>query len=109
MKLNIIFRRTIILSILAITGCATTISQAALRVQVADEKAVANCTFLGEVHGTSGWGGLAASQGMENSMNEAREHAAGLGATNVVWDNLSGGFVPFAVGKAYRCDSNKNK
>ena len=36
---------------------------------------VAGCTFLGEVSGTSGWGGLAASTGIENAKNQALEQA----------------------------------
>jgi hypothetical protein len=67
---------------------------------------VAGCTFLGQVQGSSGWGNLAASQGMENARNEAQEQAAELGATHVVWSNVSGGYSPYATGRAYRCEKN---
>jgi hypothetical protein len=86
-----------------VTGCATSLSKEGHSVQAADERMVANCTFLGEVQGSSGWGNLAASQGMQNARNEAQEEAAKLGATHVVWMNIAGGYSPFAVGRAYKC------
>ena len=85
------------------SGCATRLSTEARQVQAADERMVANCTFLGEVQGSSGWGNLAASKGMQNARNEAQEGAAELGATHIVWMNIAGGYSPFAIGKAYKC------
>ena len=85
------------------TGCATRLSAEAKSVQTADERMVAACSFLGEVQGTSGWGNLAASTGMQNARNSAQEAAAGKGATHIVWVNVAGGFSPYAVGRAYRC------
>jgi len=38
---------------------------------------------------------------MENAKNEAREKAAQLGATDVVWQAVSGGYSPYATGRAY--------
>jgi hypothetical protein len=64
---------------------------------------VASCKYLGEVQGSSGWGNLAASAGMENAKTEARENASKLGATHVVWNNISGGMAPSVSGKAYQC------
>ncbi|ASP48213.1 hypothetical protein B5D82_10860 [Cognaticolwellia beringensis] len=64
---------------------------------------IMGCVFLGDVHGSSGWGGLASSQGMQNSKNEALEKASDLGATHIVWSNISGGYSPSAFGKAYKC------
>lgn len=87
----------------AVSSCATAPSAAAGRVQEADTQMVASCKYLGEVQGSSGWGNLAASAGMENSKNEARENAAKLGATHVVWNQVSGGYAPYATGKAYKC------
>ena len=88
-----------------VAACATSRSQAAMRVQEADASVVAGCTFLGEVSGTSGWGGLAASTGIENAKNQALDQAAKKGATHVVWNALAGGWGPSASGKAYRCPS----
>ena len=89
--------------LLSSLACATTRSAAAARVQEADATMVAGCTYLGEVSGTSGWGGLAASTGIENAKNQALEQAAKKGATAVVWNALAGGWGPSVSGKAYRC------
>ena len=85
------------------SGCATRLSQQAQSIQTADERMVSSCTFVAEVQGSSGWGNLAASKGMQNARNEAQEVAAGKGATHIVWVSVAGGFSPFAVGRAYRC------
>ena len=90
-------------------ACATSRSAAANRVQEADSNMVAGCTFLGEVSGTSGWGGLAASTGIENAKNQALEQAAKKGATHVVWNALAGGWGPSVSGKAYRCPNTLPK
>jgi D-serine dehydratase len=74
-------------------------------VQEADSNMVAGCSYLGEVSGTSGWGGLAASTGIENAKNQALEQAARKRATHVVWNTLAGGMSPSVSGKAYRCPS----
>ena len=86
-----------------LAACATTPSAAASKVADADENMVAACRFLGEVQGSSGWGNIAASAGMENAKNEAREKAAQLGATHVVWQAVSGGYSPYATGRGYSC------
>ena len=57
------------------SGCAVAPSSTAVRVQDADAKMVMSCKYLGEVQGSSGWGNLAASAGMENAKNEARERS----------------------------------
>ncbi|HEX5960740.1 MAG TPA: DUF4156 domain-containing protein [Rhodanobacteraceae bacterium] len=90
---------------IALAGCAVTPTREALAVQDADAAMVKGCAFVGEVTGTSGWGGLAASAGEANAQNEAREKAAKLGATNIVWDSLRAGYAPSVSGKAYRCDA----
>jgi hypothetical protein len=89
------------------TGCATTPSPAAANVVDADETMVAACRFLGEVHGSSGWGNVAASSGMENAKTEAKEKAAQMGATHVVWHTVSGGYSPYATGRAYSCTDKR--
>jgi hypothetical protein len=84
-------------------GCATTLSPAAARIRPADQFIVVGCTFVGDVIGSSGWGNLAASQGMQNAKNEGLEQAAAMGATHVVWVNIADGYSPYANGKAYKC------
>ena len=103
MKRIFIISKILFVTTFILSGCSTTLSQNASLVQVADSNMVKNCKFLGDVQGSSGWGGLAASQGMQNSRNEAQEKAYLLGASHIAWVNISGGYSPFAVGKAYQC------
>lgn len=84
-------------------SCAVTPSSSAARVQDADAQMVVSCRYLGEVQGSSGWGNLAASTGMENAKTEARERASKLGATHIVWNNIAGGYAPYVSAKAYEC------
>jgi hypothetical protein len=85
------------------SGCATTPSSRAGIVKDADERFVANCQFVGNVTGTSGWGNLAASTGINNAKNEAREQAAQLNATHIWWQSIEGGYSPKVSGNAYIC------
>ena len=89
---------------LFISGCATSRSISASRIQDADSAMVSGCKYLGEVHGSSGWGNLAASVGMGNAKNQASERAAELGATHIVWNQIMGGYSPSVSGKAYLCE-----
>lgn len=93
-----------ILAALALTGCATHLSAPAQKIQAADEKMVENCQFLGMVNGTSAFGNLTAKTGMQNASNEALERAVGLGATHIVWVNITGAYSCSAVGRAYQCN-----
>ena len=86
------------------SGCTTVPSVAAQRVKVADPAEVMACTLVADVQGSSGWGNLAASTGMQNAKNEALDQAAAAGATHIVWTNIAGGYSPFATGRAYRCN-----
>lgn len=61
------------------------------------------CKFVADVQGSSGWGNIAASAGMQNAKNEAREQAAEMGATHIIWTGVAGGYSPYATGKAYIC------
>lgn len=92
--------RKAIVAVLLLSGCAT-IPPASVR--DADESMVASCRFLGEVHGSSGFGGLAASTGMANAKAEAQRQADALGANRVVWQSVAAGYTPSASGRAYRC------
>ncbi|MBY5969125.1 DUF4156 domain-containing protein [Halomonas sp. DP5Y7-2] len=83
-------------------------SESATFVKAADERRVTGCKFIGEVQGSSGWGNIAASRGMDNARNEAQEEAAKLGATHIVWMNISGGYSPFAIGRAYDCSGSES-
>jgi hypothetical protein len=83
-------------------GCATTLSTRARQVRDADPAMVQQCTFLGDLTGSSNWGGFAKGTGMENAKNEVREKAADLGATHVVFTHTQEGSTS---GRAYRCDA----
>jgi hypothetical protein len=92
----------ILIALLA--GCAATLSARAAKIADADEASVAGCEFVGQVKGSSGWGNLAASAGMENARNESREKAAKLGATDIVWRPVSVGYSRYVSGTAYVCN-----
>lgn len=92
-------RRAIVL-VLLVSGCAT-IPPAS--VMDADEAMVASCRYLGEVAGTSAWGGVVASYGMKSAQNSGRTQAARMGATHVVWRTVTAGASPSASGRAYNC------
>ena len=100
-KIQILF--FVVVAILMLNGCATTLSQSAARVVDADTKMTENCKFLGDVLGSSGWGGFGISVGVNNAKNEAREKAASMSATHIVWHGVSGGTCPSVSGKAYLC------
>ena len=51
----------------------------------------------------NGVGGLGAATGIQNAKNAARDKAAKLGATHIVWGTVEGGFSPSVAGKAYKC------
>lgn len=93
----------ILLSSFIASGCATTLSPSATRIIEADAKMVEGCTYVGDVHGSSGWGNIAASTGIQNAKNEAVEKAAALGTTHILWNNISGGYSPYVSGRAYIC------
>jgi len=94
----------VIAAVVCISGCAVSPSEKAMSVKDADQKMVEACTYLGEVEGTSGWGGVAGhSAGRSNAMNAARSKAADLGATHIVWEGHDAGMMTLANGRAYRC------
>ena len=74
-------------------------------VRDADRSATAKCRFVGIVQGTSSQTGTAnAETGYQNARNEAREHAAELGADYVVWTEGTASFMAIVVqAEAYRC------
>ena len=75
---------------------------------VATSLEVKNCRLLSDVHGTSGWYGVFASQGISNARNEAFENAKKLDATHLVWTQTSVVYGSTSVsGNAYRCDVGK--
>ena len=88
---------------IALAGCAATPSREAVAVHDADAAMVSDCAFVGYVTGTSGWSGVAGDAGEANAQIEAREKAAKLGATDIVWQTVHSGWGSTANGDAYRC------
>lgn len=86
------------MTLMALASCAATPSPQAAKIVDADEASVAGCEFLGQVQGR-----VAASTGKESARNEAREQAARLRATDIVWRPVSSGFSRSVSGRAYDC------
>lgn len=90
-------------------GCAapsapyTAVRQSSpVRPAAADQ--VAQCRYLDDIVGTSGWYGIFATQGIENARAEAFAKAESIGATHIVWQPRTEVFGSTSIaGKAYRC------
>ena len=90
--------------LIALMGCATTLSSSAASVIEADPARVRHCAFLGTIRGNSAISGMRGSTGRQNSRNEVLEEAAQRGANRVVWVTEDSGFGgSTATGRAYRC------
>jgi len=87
-----------------LAGCAST-SPEAERVRVTNNPDVVHqCKFLGNVHASSGWGGLAGSLGEADVETDLRQKTADLKGDTVYIVNASsnrGGAR--GIGEAYRC------
>jgi hypothetical protein len=94
-----------VLTLLLLSGCATTHTQsAAITVKDMGIQVPRNCQYLGDVHGSSLWGGsMGYSLGVENAKNEARDKAAEMGATHIFWNSTTGGMNTSATGNAFLC------
>jgi hypothetical protein len=90
---------------LLLPACISTQTPAAAKVKATDEWKVKDCTFLGEVTGTSGSTviGLATDATVESAQNDGADKAASMGATHVVWGKYSGGQTTTILGRAYKC------
>jgi hypothetical protein len=90
-----------------LAGCATTPTDAASKIRESDENHVANCKLLGTVTGGSSLGGFAAQEmGKRSASAEALNKAAEMGATNIVWQSITGSLNngASATGRAYKCE-----
>ena len=89
---------------LLLQGCVTIRTEAAAKVKDADARKVANCTYLGDISGSSGASVVLANDAsVENAKNDAAEKAASMGATHVVWGPFSGGEKTTIQGRAFKC------
>lgn len=95
---------------LALGGCASTPSPSARSVQDGDPAVVnRDCKLLGTVTGRSLFSGIA-TKAADNAAIDAREKAAAMGATHVVFINVdtSGTLnTGQATARAYRCDARR--
>jgi hypothetical protein len=94
------------LACLLIAGCAAGVGSMPppAGITVADSKMVANCTYVGDVHGTSPFYGVFVNTALTQTRQVAMEEAVKLGATHVVFTSTSTGYGSTAAsGQAYRC------
>ena len=93
---------------IVLTGCASSPSSSPQKVLDGDPAIVnRDCKLLGSVSGRSMFGGGEAAR-MDGAMADARNKAAGMGATHIVFLTLdnSGMFnTGYATARAYRCDA----
>ncbi len=90
---------------LLLSACAVALSPQGAGVQVSDEHMVHHCQYLGDVTGDS--------VNTDTARNDARNRAAAMGATNVVFVSQSNAVTSAhaggpnsaadAMGRAYRC------
>lgn len=85
-----------------IAGCASPRATGIIKEATLPE--VETCQFAAHVTGSSGWGGVAASTGIGNAKEEAKQQAIDSGATHIVWQAVNGGFSPSVSANAYKCD-----
>jgi Domain of unknown function (DUF4156) len=100
----------VILALLCVAGCGSSPSTPSAEARKVNEgdPAVLNrdCKLLGTVNGRSMFGGADEAR-VQNAMNDAREKAAALGATHVVFlatDTKGILNRGNASARAYRCD-----
>lgn len=98
--------RLVFLAALATSACNLPVSLTPLgqQVEVSDERMIQTCQYLGDVSGDS--------TDVDTARNSARNRAAKLGATNIVFvsqsnEVITGRSAPntpaSAMGRAYRC------
>lgn len=86
----------------SLIGCALEPSYRAQQIQPAYPPMVAHCTFLGGVTGVSDLSYM--PLGSQRAKYEALDQASELGATHIVWTEITADHQPTAQGRAYRCD-----
>ena len=91
-----------------LAGCASTSSTSGARVQDGDPAVVnRDCKLLGTVSGRSVFGGSDTAR-MDGAMQDARNKAAAMGATHVVFitvDNSGMFNTGQTTARVYRCDA----
>jgi len=86
-----------------VTGAAYAATTADAMI-VKDESTVASCEFLGEVKGSSAWGGLVTNMAYNRARDALKKRAREIGATHIVLlDSSSGPMGSNMLGNAYKC------
>jgi hypothetical protein len=94
----------ILVCALALAGCVS-MSPAAQGVRVVrNANHVRDCTSLGEIEATSGWGGaFAGAGGLANNKATLRNETAQRGGDTLLILTEQATFAPHTIGEAYRC------
>jgi hypothetical protein len=96
--------------LLIMSGCAPTLSPTAANIKQVSKEIVSECKYLGKVTGSSQVGGqvaVAYHSGKDRAEGDALEKAAQLGATHIVWRQLTDGTPVVAIGDVYLCGETK--
>ncbi len=94
----------ILIAVLILSGCATTNTRPPEGLKVTTESNVANCEFLGDVHGTSMFYGMFAGPAISKAQKEAFSNAQQLGANTIVWLPVQAQYGGTSVhANAYKC------
>jgi hypothetical protein len=102
---NVKVIRVALVPVLLLAGCATTGSVQPTIVE-ADERSVAECSFLLDTVGSSMLGIAFSRRSVANAKEAALKDARAAGATHVVWQAITPPTVSAGAtvhGKAYRC------
>lgn len=99
------YRVLTVLGLLVLGGCAIEPSYRAQAIRPAYPEMVTECVFLGGVTATSDL--VYSELGKQRAKYQAMDEAAQLGATHIVWVELSQKVRPLAKGRAYRCDDDQ--
>ncbi len=93
----------ILLLMLTLAACATAKSKKVQDTYLDTDMAdmVKECEYLGEVKGWSGWG----KWGVGSAKISAKNKAAELGATHIIWTSGEMSRSVTVRGDAHRCDS----
>jgi hypothetical protein len=72
---------TVVCGFLFLSGCATPLTNEGAAVLIkSQQQEVAKCKYLGQVTGSSNWGGVAATGvGFESAMNQLKNKVAQMG------------------------------
>lgn len=90
-----------VIMLCTVAGCASYKSNGIIIESSPSE--IEGCKYISNVIGTSGWGGLASTTGINNAKEQAKQQAVDLGATHIVWLSINGGYSPSVSANAYKC------